>query len=229
MPLYTLHDAWVCEIPFFPQFESHDSLPVHEDRGLRFVVVGGGPTGVEVAGAIVELLALCQKRDRLRPSRSPSRVILVDAADRLLGAFKEPLSSYALDHLTQLGVEVHRSAMVKSVDHESVKLSDGLRSIQADLVIWAGGSNGQRNHCRFTARCADAGGRVESNPTFRSQDTTRCSSLAMLQPSPLVGKPASSLRNSPQSQFSLANMQQNSFSQRIVAQAVTRSPTRTEA
>ena len=136
---------------------------MHEDRGLRFVVVGGGPTGVEVAGAIVELLALCQKRDRLRPSRSPSRVILVDAADRLLGAFKEPLSSYALDHLTQLGVEVHRSAMVKSVDHESVKLSDG-SSIQADLVIWAAGVTVSGTIADSLPGARSAGGRVAVEP-----------------------------------------------------------------
>ena len=138
MPLYTLKDARVLRNAILSALEAHDALPIREERGLRFVVVGGGPTGVEVAGAIVELLAICEKRDRLRLSREQSRVVLLDAADRVLGAFKEPLSGYALDRLTQLGVEVRRSAVVESVDQQSVRLADG-SSIRADLVVWAAG------------------------------------------------------------------------------------------
>jgi NADH dehydrogenase len=107
-------------------------------RALSFIVIGGGPTGVEIAGAIVELLDVSVRHDRLRIDRAKTTVTVVDMGDRLLAGFSVRASKYARDELARRGVEIRLGAGVTAVDNSSVHFNDG-SSIRADLVVWAGG------------------------------------------------------------------------------------------
>jgi NADH:ubiquinone reductase (H+-translocating) len=105
---------------------------------LTFVVVGGGPTGVELAGAIVELARKAIVRDFRNIDSSTARVVLVEADKRLLTAFPEKLSDSAKRQLERLGVEAKLGAAVTACDENGVALSDGQR-IASACVLWAAG------------------------------------------------------------------------------------------
>lgn len=102
-----------------------------------FVIVGGGPTGVEYAGALAELMRLVLKGEYPSITADP-RVILVEGTDRLLGAFSEDLGHYAERRLERLGVEVIKSSLVSSVENDEVILSDGGR-IPSKTLVWSAG------------------------------------------------------------------------------------------
>jgi NADH dehydrogenase len=106
-------------------------------RQLTFVIVGGGPTGVEMAGAIVELARFTLARDFRNIDPGSARVILVEAGDRLLRAFPEKLSAYAKGELERLGVEVLLNQKVEVRSDEGAFVGDML--IASATVIWAAG------------------------------------------------------------------------------------------
>lgn len=106
-------------------------------RLLTFVLVGGGPTGVEMAGAIAELSRWTLARDFRRINSADARVILVEAGDRLLKAFPESLSTYAQKALEKLGVEVRLGVRVDHCDAQGVRF--GAEEIPAATVVWAAG------------------------------------------------------------------------------------------
>lgn len=138
-PLYTLSDARHLRDHILRQLEAADQGARHPDDGtLTFVVVGGGPTGVEVAGALAELLDVSVRRDGYRFDRAEGRIILVDGLDRLLTPFKEKAASYAARTLADRGVELRLGHLVKAVTPTSVELDDGTR-IPTRTVVWAGG------------------------------------------------------------------------------------------
>ncbi len=105
---------------------------------LRFVVCGGGPTGVEVAAEIQDLLA---RELRLSyPELAPlARVVLVEAAPRLLGGYDAALAEYARRHFAREGIEVRTASAVAAVEAGRVRLADG-REIRCGLIVWAGGT-----------------------------------------------------------------------------------------
>lgn len=107
-------------------------------RYLTFVIVGGGPTGVEYAGALAELLKLVLGRDFPELDLSLARVVLVEGQDRLLGALHPKLGSYALRILKRRGIEVRTSAFVDKATDERVILSDG-EEISTRTVVWSAG------------------------------------------------------------------------------------------
>src|ERR671921_203408 len=112
------------------------------DRLLTFVVVGAGPTGVELAGQIAELAHRTLRRDFRRIDPTTARVILLDAAPYVLPSFGENLGGRARRQLNEIGVEVQLGAMVTDVDADGldVKDSDGeVRRINAATKIWAAG------------------------------------------------------------------------------------------
>ncbi|HET9480608.1 MAG TPA: NAD(P)/FAD-dependent oxidoreductase [Candidatus Polarisedimenticolia bacterium] len=104
---------------------------------LTFVVIGGGPTGVELAGAIAEMSRHALARDFRRIDPGRSRVILLEGADRLLTAMPAGLSARAARALERLGVQVRTGAKVTSLDGEGVWL--GEERIRAAAVFWAAG------------------------------------------------------------------------------------------
>jgi NADH dehydrogenase len=105
---------------------------------LTFVIAGGGPTGVEYAGALDELLKLVLGRDFPELDRSLARIVLVEGQDRLLGAFHPRLGAYAARILRDLGIEVRTSTLVQKATDELVALSDG-NEIATRTIVWSAG------------------------------------------------------------------------------------------
>jgi NADH dehydrogenase len=107
-------------------------------RLLTFVVVGGGPTGVELAGALAEISRYSLARDFDHIDPTQARIYLLEAAPRILGAFPESLAKKAVRYLQQLGVTVRTDALVTSIDQGGVALAGDDR-IPASTVLWAAG------------------------------------------------------------------------------------------
>jgi len=128
---------------------------------LTFVLVGGGPTGVEMAGAIAELARVALARDFRHIDPTSTRIILLDAGPRILAAFPEELSRKALLELERKGVEVHNNAKVEMVDAEGV-IVNGER-IFSKNVIWAAGVKASPAS-KWLGVEADRAGRVTVNP-----------------------------------------------------------------
>ena len=108
---------------------------------LTFVVIGAGPTGVELAGAIAEIATQSIPRDFRRVDTRAARVILVEGADRVLPAFHAESSERAKRDLESLGVEVVLGKMASSIDRDGVTIGegDGARRIDSRCVLWAAG------------------------------------------------------------------------------------------
>lgn len=107
-------------------------------RLLTFIVVGGGPTGVEMAGAIAELAHRTLRRDFRHIDPTESQIILIEAGPRVLTAFPESLSQSAAEQLAKLGVTVSTGAAVTGVDATGIDLKDG-RRLGAGTIVWAAG------------------------------------------------------------------------------------------
>jgi NADH dehydrogenase len=120
----------------FERAEGEDDA-IERQRLLTFVVIGGGPTGVETAGAIAELAKRALAADFRAIDPRCARIILVEAAPRVLTAFDERLSEAARRSLEQLGVEVRLGAAVTDCSDEGVRL--GSDFIPARTIIWAAG------------------------------------------------------------------------------------------
>jgi NADH:quinone reductase (non-electrogenic) len=106
-------------------------------RLLSFVIVGGGPTGVEMAGAIAELARKALSIDFRNIDPRSARVVLIESGSRVLASFPEPLSAIAKRALEKLGVEVRLGARVSRCDPEGVIVAN--ERIEADTIIWAAG------------------------------------------------------------------------------------------
>jgi len=137
--LKSLNDALALRRRVLGAFEAAETACEREerDRLLTFVVVGAGPTGVELAGAIAELARRALTCDFRALRGDSARVVLVEAAERVLGAFDPTLSAYARRALERLGVEVRPSAAVTACDERGVEL--GGQHIGAANVFWAAG------------------------------------------------------------------------------------------
>jgi NADH:ubiquinone reductase (H+-translocating) len=139
LPLYTLADAAALRNHVLEQFEAADADPMGADGGaLTFVVVGGGPTGVEVAGALAELFDGVLRRDFPHLDVDTARIVLVEATDDLLGAFRSPSRRAANDALRARGVDVRVGTSLESVSPAEAHLAGG-EVIATHTVIWAGG------------------------------------------------------------------------------------------
>jgi len=108
---------------------------------LNFVVIGGGPTGVELAGAISDIAQLYMKRDFRHIDPRKSRVLLVDGGPRILAAYPQDLSAKAEGTLTRLGVEVQTKTRVTGVGPGwvEVETDNGKHRIEAAVTLWAAG------------------------------------------------------------------------------------------
>lgn len=138
--LKTIGDATAIRARILSSFERAE---VAEDEDMRralltFVVVGGGPTGVELAGAIAELAGKVMVRDFRHIDAASAQVMLIEAGDRLLPALPACLSDKARRQLEALGVKVVTSAAVVRCDADGVALADG-REVASQCVLWAAG------------------------------------------------------------------------------------------
>jgi NADH dehydrogenase len=138
-PLYTLPDAVALRNHIVERFESADADADELDRGgLTFVVVGGGPTGVETAGALAELFAMVFRKDYPGLDVSRARVVLVEMQDHLLGPFAPSSRAHALETLRSRGVEVRLGTAVASVTADAVTFADG-EVLPCQTLVWAAG------------------------------------------------------------------------------------------
>ena len=104
---------------------------------LNFVIIGGGPTGVELAGAISDISKLYMRKDFRHIDTSKARVILLEGSPRILAAYPEDLSRKAMEQLAQLGVEVHAGQSVMDVKPGYVMV--GGKRLDAVVTLWAAG------------------------------------------------------------------------------------------
>jgi NADH dehydrogenase len=109
---------------------------------LTFVVVGGGPTGVELAGAIADISRTAMSGDFRKIDPAKAHVVLVEAAPRVLTTFSEDLSERARRDLTEIGVEVRTNAKVDAIDARGVTI--GVQRLDARTVFWAAGVQAER-------------------------------------------------------------------------------------
>ncbi|HEX2640261.1 MAG TPA: NAD(P)/FAD-dependent oxidoreductase [Pyrinomonadaceae bacterium] len=108
-----------------------------EHDEINFVIVGGGPTGVELAGAVADIARQALAKDFMAIDTTKSRVILFEGSDRVLGTFPEDLSQSAKKQLEELGVEVHLNSLVTDIQPGKVKV--GETWFKCDVVLWATG------------------------------------------------------------------------------------------
>jgi NADH dehydrogenase len=139
LDLKTIEDATAMRRRILLAFErAEDSEDEAERRRLlTFVVIGGGPTGVELAGALAELARAALARDFRRIDPTTARIVLVEAGPRLLASFPESLSAVAARALRRLGVELRLGIGVTECDADGATL--GHERIESRTLIWAAG------------------------------------------------------------------------------------------
>ena len=141
-PMYTLPHALRLKNHVLERWEAADRDPsLIEDGALNIVVVGGGPTGVETAGAVAELYRGNFAKDYREVDSEDARVILVEAGPELFGMFKPKLRSYAEKALTDRDVEVMTGKQVASVEPTRVALKSG-EQLKAHTLVWGAGLQG---------------------------------------------------------------------------------------
>jgi NADH dehydrogenase len=135
----SLEDARAIRTQLLTAFEYADSAanPTERDRLMTVIVVGGGPTGVEMAGSVAELARHALARDFRHIDPRRARILLIEAAPRLLASFPQSLADYAKKELTRLGVTVMLGHPVENLTAEGAVV--GGQMIAAGTVIWGAG------------------------------------------------------------------------------------------
>lgn len=163
----TIEDALEVRRRIFLAFEAaeKETDPDKQRALLTFLVVGGGPTGVELAGALADLAYSTLQNDFRTIDTHATRIILVEGMDRLLPPFPPELSAHAEQSLTRLGVEVRTKTMVTSLEGDRVRLRQGdeEKDLRVKTVLWAAGvkaSGMGKIIAERTGASCDRGGRV---------------------------------------------------------------------
>lgn len=169
--LKTIEDAIEIRRRIFSAFEAAERAADTEQQSalLTFVIVGGGPTGVELAGALGEIANDTLKHDFRNIDPSKARILLIEATDRILPAYPPELAHKAEIALNKLGVEVQRQTPVTDVNSQAVtvKRADRLETIPCSTVIWAAGVEASflgKVIADATGAKLDRGGRVLVEP-----------------------------------------------------------------
>lgn len=168
--LKSIEDALEMRRRFLLSFEAAERASAAGQREalLTFVIVGGGPTGVELAGMIPEITRKAMKHDFRRIDPASARVVLLEAGPRLLPQFPEALSARAERDLRELGVDVRTSTAVTSVDDAGVTVASGER-IFAHTVFWGAGNQASPLGRQLGAPL-DRAGRVVVSPDLSLPD-----------------------------------------------------------
>jgi NADH dehydrogenase len=161
--LKTLEQALEMRRRLLQAFEQAENEPdpARMQALLTFIVVGGGPTGVELAGAIADISRTVLLRDFRRIDPERARILLVEAGPRVLATFPPRLSAQAERDLARLGVEVRTGTMVTGIDREGVEAAG--QRIPARTVFWAAGVQGARLSRTLGVKL-DRAGRIEVLP-----------------------------------------------------------------
>jgi NADH:ubiquinone reductase (H+-translocating) len=172
--LKTLADALDMRNRIYGAFEEAERTNDEVARGewLTFVVIGGGPTGVELAGELAILAKHGMKRGFRRIDPRDARVILLDAGERLTAAFSQRLSGKVAKQLSSLGVQVRQGAQVTAIDGRGVTVSIGgaEERIAARTAIWAAGVQAvgfAATLAQATDVSTDRAGRIEIDPNLK--------------------------------------------------------------
>ncbi len=158
--LKTLDDALSIREQLLSAFEwaEESNDPEEVKRLLTFAVIGGGPTGVELAGTMAELARSTLVRDFKRIDPRSARIVLCEAGNRLLSAFPQHLSDYALGALRALGVEVRLGEAVNAIDAHGLLV--GATRIEAGLILWCAGTEA-RPAARWLGAAAARNGAIQ--------------------------------------------------------------------
>src|SRR3989454_7005478 len=132
------------------------------ERLLTIVIVGGGPTGVELAGSFAELARTVLKRDFRRIDPAQARIILIEAGPTILSHLPSDLSESATRQLQKLGVQVRTSTRVKAIREKEVELEGG-EILRAENILWAAGVSASALTKKLGVEL-DRAGRVKVNP-----------------------------------------------------------------
>src|SRR5512133_419558 len=193
MSMYTRAEALRVRDTIFGSLEIIAGEPEMSTHGFTVVIVGGGPTGVEMAGQLAELKT--ETIPSIYPEINPARlhVVLVEMTNHLLGPFDDSLRKYALQELIKRGVDVRLNTAITEIEPDRVDFKDG-SSMPVDLVIWAAGVSGDpvvRNWGLPIGRA----GRIEVNDDTRVVGEERIfaigdASVAVNNPLPQLAQPA---------------------------------------
>ncbi len=167
--LRAIEDARLIRSRLLTAFELAEASPdpSERERLMTAVVVGGGPTGVEMAGAIAELARHTLARDFRRIDPRAATVLLVEAGPRLLAAFPEELGAYARERLERLGVTVVTGQAVEAVEPGGVVLGgggDGGKHVPASTVVWGAGVAASPAGSWLAGAATDRLGRIRVDP-----------------------------------------------------------------
>jgi NADH dehydrogenase len=179
--LKTLADAFEIRARIIGAFEQAERCadPEQAREWLNFVVIGGGPTGVELAGALVEIARHTLPDEFRRIDSRRARVVLVEGSPRILGSLHTRLSDSAKRQLEKLGVEVLLGCRVTGIDEQGISYVDGAQPdagpqrLQARTVLWAAGVAASplgRSLAETAGAVLDRAGRVTVEPDLTLKD-----------------------------------------------------------
>jgi len=168
--LKTITDAESIRSKILSAYELAESTDDADEgqRQMAFVLVGAGPTGVELAASIAQLATTTLRRDFRRIDPATTTIILLNGAKRILPSFAESLSKKAADHLAKLGVQVITGAMVESIDARGVTVGGNL--IPCGTVLWTAGVS-PSPLVRMLGVATDRAGRACVGPSLSVPDT----------------------------------------------------------
>ena len=167
--LKTIEDATLIRRRILLAFEraEREQDPAKRAALLTFVVVGGGPTGVELAGTIAELARTTLPKEFRNIDTTTSRTVLIEAGPRILASYPDDLSDYAQKSLQNLGVEVELGRAVKDCTADGVVYGD--RTLPAATIIWAAGVRASPA-AEWLGAAADRAGRLQVLPNLTVPD-----------------------------------------------------------
>jgi len=170
--LKTLADALDIQRRILCAFERAERTEDEAERKrlTTVVVVGGGPTGVELAGSLAEFTRNVIRWDFKRVNPQNTRIVLIDASPRLVGTFSEKLSAYTLRKLTKMGVEVHLNQKVTAIEDLYVETQE--HKFEAATVLWAAGVGGNPLADQLSEN-RDRAGRIVVEPDMRIKGQER--------------------------------------------------------
>ena len=195
-PIYDLADSIRLRNHVLERFEAADADPSEIDRGaLTFVVVGGGPTGVELAGALAELFHVVLRKDFRALDMSRAQVVLLEMRDELLAPFSPSSRRHAREALEDRGVRVRTGTTVDRATPGGVILADG-EELPAQTLVWAAGVQANPLAAALDVKVGPAGRiavgadlRIDGRPAFAVGDVAaivdqrhRCRVLPQLAP-----------------------------------------------